>query len=186
MQLRARLALVALVLMLVPTVALSIISLDSRISAMVDNMSRSTDFMIAQIFEQVRLALSQSDSDVATTLRSSEPVRQLLDSTVAFGPAVVAASIVGNDGIVIVAAHGEHFEPVDAHRSRRQFYGAPLTSQTIGPLAVDFDRADRRRDLRDVAAKPTDRRLDRLVGHVLRRNLMPYHTFRIFGRRRLA
>ena len=107
MQLRARLALMALVLMLVPTVALCVISLDWRISTMVDDMSRSTDFMIAQIFEQVRLALSEGSDNVPTALRSSEPVRQLLDSTVAFGPAVVAASIVGNDGTVIVAAHGD-------------------------------------------------------------------------------
>ena len=63
--------------------------------------------MIAQIFEEVRLALSQGDGDVATALRSSEPVRKLLDSTVAFGPAVVAASIVANDGTVIVAANGD-------------------------------------------------------------------------------
>jgi len=107
MQLRARLALIALVLMLVPTVALSIISLDSRISTMVDDMSRSTDFMIAQIFEQVRLALSQGGDNVNSALRGSEPLRELLDSTVAFGPAVVAASIVGNDGTVIVAANGD-------------------------------------------------------------------------------
>jgi two-component system, sporulation sensor kinase E len=106
MHLRARLALIALVLMLVPTVALSVISLDSRISTMIEDMSRSSDFMIAQIFEQVRLALSESNGDVAA-LRSSEPVRKLLDSTVAFGPAVVAASIVGKDGVVIVAANGD-------------------------------------------------------------------------------
>jgi signal transduction histidine kinase/HAMP domain-containing protein len=107
MHLRARLALMALLLMLVPTIVLSIISIDSRIGAMIDDMSRSTDFMIAQIFEEVRLALSQGDADVATALKSSEPVRKLLDSTVAFGPAVVAASIVGDDGTVIVAANGD-------------------------------------------------------------------------------
>ncbi len=107
MQLRARLALLALVLMLVPTIALSIISLDYRIGEMVDDMSHSTDFMIAQIFEQVRLALAQSSSDVPTALRSSESLRKALDSTVAFGPAVVAASIVGDDGNVIVAANGD-------------------------------------------------------------------------------
>ncbi len=107
MQLRARLALMALVLMLVPTVALSIITLDSRISGMVDNMSRTADFMIAQIFEQVRLALSQGGSDVPGALRGSDPLRKLLDSTVAFGPAVVAAQIVGDDGTVIVAANGD-------------------------------------------------------------------------------
>jgi signal transduction histidine kinase/HAMP domain-containing protein len=70
-------------------------------------MSHSTDFMIAQIFEQVRLALAQSSGDVPTALRSSESLRKALDATVAFGPDVVAASIVGNDGNVIVAANGD-------------------------------------------------------------------------------
>jgi signal transduction histidine kinase len=107
MHLRARLALMALVLMLVPTIALSVISIDSRISAMVDGMSRSTDFLIAQIFEQVRLALSEGNGDVPAALRGSEPLRKMLDSTVAFGPAVVAASIDGTDGKVIVAANGD-------------------------------------------------------------------------------
>ena len=107
MRLRARLALMALLLMLVPTITLSIISIDSGIGDMIDDMSRSTDFMIAQIFEEVRLALSQGDADVATALRNSQPVRKLLDSTVAFGPGVVAASIVANDGTVIVAANGD-------------------------------------------------------------------------------
>jgi signal transduction histidine kinase/HAMP domain-containing protein len=97
----------ALILMLVPTVALSVITLDSRISGMVDDMSRQTDFMISQIFEQVRLALAQGGSDVPAALRDNQPLRKLLDSTVAFGPAVVAASIVGSDGNVIVAANGD-------------------------------------------------------------------------------
>jgi signal transduction histidine kinase len=107
MRLRARLALIALVLMLVPTITLSIISIDSRIAAMVADMARSSDFMIAQIFEEVRLALSQGGGDVPSILRNSEAVRKLLDSTVAFGPAVVAASIVAEDGTVIVAANGD-------------------------------------------------------------------------------
>src|SRR5271154_730343 len=107
MHLRARLALMALVLMLVPTVALSVTTLDSRIGGMVDNMSRQTDFMIEQIFEQVRVALAQGGSDVPGALRNSDSLRKLLDSTVAFGPAVVAAQIVGSDGIVIVAANGD-------------------------------------------------------------------------------
>ena len=107
MRLRARFALMALILMLVPTVALSVITLDARISGMVDEMSRQTDFMISQIFEQVRLALAQGGGDVPAALRGNEPLRKLLDSTVAFGPAVVAASIVGSDGTVIVAANGD-------------------------------------------------------------------------------
>ncbi|MGB0061660.1 MAG: ATP-binding protein [Candidatus Binatus sp.] len=107
MRLRARFALMALILMLVPTVALSVITLDSRISGMVDDMSRQTDFMISQIFEQVRLALAQGGGDVPAAMRDNQPLRKLLDSTVAFGPAVVAASIVGIDGTVIVAANGD-------------------------------------------------------------------------------
>jgi len=107
MHLRARLALIALLLMLVPTIVLSVITVDSRISNMVDDMSRSADFMIAQIFEEVRLALGQGNGDVAAALHDSEPVRKLLDSTVAFGPGVVTASIVGSDGNVIVSANGD-------------------------------------------------------------------------------
>src|SRR5260370_858728 len=107
MRLRARLALVALALMLVPIIVMSLISLDSRIDTMIEDMSRSTDFMIEQIFEQVRLALEQNDGDVASKLKNSEPVRKVLDSTVAFGPGVVSAAIVGSDGNIIVAAHGE-------------------------------------------------------------------------------
>src|SRR4029077_2608156 len=107
MQLRARLAIVALALILVPIFLMSLISLDSRIDTMIEDMSRSTDFMIEQIFEQVRLALEQGNGDIAAKLKDSEPVRKVLDSTVAFGPGVVSAALVGTDRKVIVAAHGD-------------------------------------------------------------------------------
>jgi len=142
MHLRARLALMALVLMLVPTIVLSVISIDSRIATMIDDMSRSTDFMIAQIFEEVRLALSQGDSDVVTALHSSQPVRKLLDSTVAFGPAVVAASIVAEDGTVIVAANGNikacvHQITCRANRKEiNPLRRADLLGHSVGTLRV--------------------------------------------------
>src|SRR5260370_41360615 len=63
--------------------------------------------MRAEIFEEVGVGLWQGGGDVPSILRNSEAVRKLLDSTVAFGPAVVAASIVANDGTVIVAANGD-------------------------------------------------------------------------------
>jgi signal transduction histidine kinase len=107
MRLRARLAVVALALILVPIFVMSLISLDSRIDTMIEDMSHSTDFMIEQIFEQVRLALEQGNGNVAAKLKGSEPVRKVLDSTVAFGSGVVSAALVGNDGQIIVAAHGE-------------------------------------------------------------------------------
>ena len=107
MRLRARLAVVALALILVPIILMSLISLDSRIDTMIEDMSRSNDFMIEQIFEQVRLALEQGNGNVAAKLKGSEPVRKVLDSTVAFGFGVVSAALVGTDGKIIVAAHGE-------------------------------------------------------------------------------
>ena len=160
MHLRARLALIALLLMLVPTITLSIISIDSRIATMIDDMSHSSDFMIAQIFEEVRLALSQSNGDVTTALRGSQPVRKLLDSTVAFGPAVVAASIVANDDTVIVAANGEG----EGKPALRRF----------GIMCVDEDapsHASARRgqaNLR-VRVRPVHRHGDSIHGAVLRR-----------------
>src|SRR6266403_2275588 len=107
MRLRVRLAVVALALILVPIFVMSLISPDSRIDTMIEDMSRSTDFMIEQIFEQVRLALEQGNGNVAAKLKGSEPVRKVLDSTVAFGSGVVSAAMVGTDGKIIVAAHGE-------------------------------------------------------------------------------
>src|SRR6266481_1499851 len=107
MRLRVRLAVVALALILVPIFVMSLISLDSRIDTMIEDMSRSTDFMIEQISEQVRLALEQGNGNVAAKLKGSEPVRKVLDSTVAFGSGVVSAAMVGTDGKIIVAAHGE-------------------------------------------------------------------------------
>jgi hypothetical protein len=50
-----------------------------------------------------------------------------------------------------VATRRQHFEPIDAHRPCGQFDSAALTGKSVGPLAVDLDRADRRRDLRDIA-----------------------------------
>src|SRR5882672_7818061 len=107
MRLRARLAIVALAIILVPIIVMSLISLDSRIDTMIEDMLRSTDFMIEQIFEQVRLAIEQGNGDLPAKLKNSEPVRKVLDSTVAFGPGVVSAALVGTDGKIIVAAHGE-------------------------------------------------------------------------------
>ena len=61
--------------MLVPIVVMSLISLDSRIDTMVEDMSHSTDFMIEQIFEQVRLALEQGNGNVAA-VKGSEPMTE--------------------------------------------------------------------------------------------------------------
>jgi len=82
-------------------------------------------------------------------------------------------------------AHGEHFEPVDAHRSRGQFDDAPLTSETIGSLAVDFDRADRRRTCAiSPRNPPMAASIDSSVTSALKPDALPH--LGIFGRRCLT
>ncbi len=63
-------------------------------------------------------------------------------------------------------SHGEDVEPVDAYGPGRQFDGLSLARQLVGPLAVDLDRAHRRRHLVNVPAQRRDRFGDLLPRHV--------------------
>jgi signal transduction histidine kinase len=107
MRLRTRLAALFLVLLLIPILAMSLIALDYIVGMMIEDLSRSADLMVEQIFEEMRVALVQRKGDVPSVLKKSESLARLLDSTQAFGPAVVGAYIVAPDGTVIVSAHGE-------------------------------------------------------------------------------
>ena len=107
MRLRARLACLILILLFIPILSMSLISLDYIVGQMIDDLSRSTDLVVEQIFEQIRDPLMQRDTDVATALRNSKSLARLLNSTQAFGPSVVSASILALNGDVIVAANGE-------------------------------------------------------------------------------
>lgn len=107
MRLRTRLAALFLVLLLVPILSMSLIALDYIVGMMIEDLSRSADLMVEQIFEEMRVALVQRKGDVPSVLKKSESLAKLLDSTQAFGPAVVGAYIVAPDGTVIVSAHGE-------------------------------------------------------------------------------
>ncbi|HYL58312.1 MAG TPA: ATP-binding protein [Candidatus Acidoferrales bacterium] len=107
MRLRTRLAALFLVLLLVPILSMSLIALDYIVSMMIEDLSHSADLMVEQIFEGMRLALVQGKGGVNDVLKKSDSLAKLLDSTQAFGPAVVSAAILAPDGTVIVSAHGE-------------------------------------------------------------------------------
>lgn len=73
---------------------------------MIDDLSRSADSLTSQIFEQMRVTLGQHAGDPLAAFKTGESLRKVLDSTQAFGPAVVTASIVAPNRRVILSAHG--------------------------------------------------------------------------------
>lgn len=123
MRLRTRLALYLLALILIPIVVISAVALEFSVGMATDGLFNSAELMSDQIYEQMRLALAKSTADPLTGMRTSAALRELLDSTRAFGPGVVSASIISPDGIVIVAAGHEgeglpapHLRPIDKLR----------------------------------------------------------------------
>ena len=108
MRLRARLACLILILLFIPILSMSLISLDYIVGEMIDDLSHSTDLVVDQVFEQIRDTLMKGGgSDFQTELKDSKSLGRLLNSTQAFAPAVVSASVVGLDGNVLVAANDE-------------------------------------------------------------------------------
>jgi signal transduction histidine kinase len=107
MRLRARLAWLFLALLLIPILSMSLISLDYIVGQMITDQSHSTDLMVELIFEQIRGALTQQQSNVAASLTQNSSLAALLASTQAFGPDVVSASIVAPDGTVLMSANAD-------------------------------------------------------------------------------
>jgi signal transduction histidine kinase len=85
---------------------MSLFCVDYIVSTMIDDLSRSADSLTSQIFEQLRVTLEQSPGDPLAALKSSESLKKVLDSTQAFGPAVVTAFIVTPNRRIILSAHG--------------------------------------------------------------------------------
>jgi len=106
--LRAKLATTFFVLLLAPIVVLSLFSLDRAVGIMVANLGESADLMSRQVFEEMRIALTQSKgSDAQAAFKNDASIRMLLRSIQAFGPAIVYARIVAPDGRIVVGASGE-------------------------------------------------------------------------------
>jgi two-component system, NtrC family, sensor histidine kinase AtoS len=107
MRLRTRLAVLFLVMLSIPIFGMSVLALNYSIDTMVGDLSRSADLLVQQIFEQMKLELARGGADPFAQLQRSATLRKLLDSSQAFGPAIVSASIIAPDGTIVLAAHGD-------------------------------------------------------------------------------
>src|SRR5512135_2168426 len=107
MRLRIRLAFFLLGLLLIPTCAMGVIALDYSVGTMVEDLCRSADLLAQQIFEQMQVDLASGAQRPEVAIRQSASLRKLLDSTQAYGQAVVSASIIAANGKVLVSAHGD-------------------------------------------------------------------------------
>ncbi len=123
MRLRTRLTLYLLALLLIVIGVISSLALEISVGMATDGLFNSAELMSDQIYEQMRLALAKNTADPLIGMRTSAALRALLDSTRAFGPGVVSASIISPDGIVIVAAGREgeglpapHIRPIEKLR----------------------------------------------------------------------
>src|SRR5438132_12704202 len=101
MRLRTRLAVLFLVMLSIPIFGMSVLALNYSIDTMVGDLSRSADLLVQQIFEQMKLELAGGGADPFAQLQRSAPLRKLLDSSQAFGPAIVSASIMAPDGTIV-------------------------------------------------------------------------------------
>ena len=107
MRLRTRLAVLFLVMLIIPIFGMSVIALDYTIDTMIADLSRSTDLLVEQIFEQMKVDLAGAVGDPLAQLKASASLRKLLDSSQAFGPEIVSASVIAPDGTIAFAAHGD-------------------------------------------------------------------------------
>lgn len=107
MDLRAKLATIFLVLLVLPFVAVSAFQIDRTMHVMVDDLADSGRLIANQTFEQIRDALAHAHGDPVAAIRADSPLLALLDSSQAFGTGVVYARVEAIDGTPIVAAHSE-------------------------------------------------------------------------------
>ncbi len=103
MDLRAKLAAIFLLLLVLPFVAISAIQIDRTAAVMVGDLADSGDLLINQAFEQIRRVLTHTAGDPAAAMRADAALATLLESSQAFGKGVVYARIEALDGAPIVA-----------------------------------------------------------------------------------
>jgi signal transduction histidine kinase/HAMP domain-containing protein len=104
MDLRARLATIFLVLLVLPFIAVSALQIDRTMRVMVDDLEESGRFFVNEAFEQIRDTLAHSQGDPITALRSDSALLRLLDSSQKFGTGVVYARVDEIDGNPILAS----------------------------------------------------------------------------------
>jgi len=101
MSFRAKLALVFASLLIVAVTAISALEFERTTRMMVSNLSDTGVALANQIFEQMRVALTQHHGDPVVTLHTDPAIASSLRSAQAFTKGVVYARIVGVDGSLI-------------------------------------------------------------------------------------
>jgi len=106
MDLRARLAIIFFILLVLPFVAVSAFQINRTMRVMVDDLGESGELIANQAFEEIRQDLPRSISDPVAAIRSDGSLKALLESSQAFGNGVVYARVDGTDGAPIAASQG--------------------------------------------------------------------------------
>ncbi|MGH7932538.1 MAG: ATP-binding protein [Candidatus Binataceae bacterium] len=103
MGLRAKLAVVFLVLLVAAILAVSALEIDHITHVMVSDLGDSGEMLIDQTFEQIKPLLSRPAADPAAALRSDLPLHAFLDSSQAFGRGVVFVRVENSEGVILAA-----------------------------------------------------------------------------------
>ncbi len=104
MDLRAKLAIALLFLLVVPFVVVTTVQIDRTMTVMAGDLADSGNVLINQTFEQIRTALSVQNGDPVALLRGDPRLQSFLRSSQAFGKGVVYVRIEKLDGTPIIAA----------------------------------------------------------------------------------
>src|SRR6266851_7993569 len=104
MDLRAKLAIALLFLLVVPFVVVTTVQVDRTMTVnMAGDLADSGNVLINQTFEQIRTALSAQNGDPVTLLRGDLRLQSFLRSSQAFGKGVVYVRVEKLDGTPIVS-----------------------------------------------------------------------------------
>lgn len=104
MSLRARFAVIFLVLLLVPIVTATALEIDRTMDVMVAGLGDSAKLLMAQAFEQLRAVPNLATTDVAGALRRDRAMGAFIESSQAFGRGVVYVRIEKLDGTILLGA----------------------------------------------------------------------------------
>ena len=104
MDLRAKLAIALLLLLVVPFVVVTTVQVDRTMTVMAGDLADSGNVLINQTFEQIRTALSVQNGDPVTLLRGDLRLQSFLWSSRAFGKGVVYVRVEKLDGTPIISA----------------------------------------------------------------------------------
>src|SRR5882724_4159020 len=103
MDLRAKLAVALLFLLVVPFVVVTTIQADRTMMVMVGDLADSGGTLINLVFEQIRMELADQNGDSIVLLRGNRSVRIFLQSSRAFSKGVVYVRIDKLDGTPIIS-----------------------------------------------------------------------------------